>query len=136
MACFICGLAPCECGKPPKKPVPKKAAPKPVPEPVVVAVPVDERPTRAPLSAVPVIQHVIPAPRVQPKARGELVDLPVDKGRQEAEDDERRAITVLFTSGLIAWEDMVEHRDKLLMTPLEASALIWRARRDQRNVST
>lgn len=146
--CMFCDNNPCTCittrrqykfdimaitGEEAKKPPPRKRALNAVPDiPVEVVEPTDPP---------PVVETVlVEAP--QQRAKLALAAPPIEERsargiaaiqQEEAVEDHRWAValTVLFESGMVDYRDMIEHKDYILLPPLERDALIWRCMRGQ-----
>lgn len=111
--CILCGCAPCECAK-------------------------QEKPAKLPTKrAKPVMQTVqlptAPAPQVQSVAGLTTSQQAVAARNEEelARIEEARALTVLFRSEMVAWQDVQRLGDKCNIEPKELRLLVWRLRRRQ-----
>jgi hypothetical protein len=117
--CLICMASPCQCKAkkaPAKKTAPRATQPTPVVHPV--------REARPGLSAV----KRMPAP---PKPTPRLAPIAQAQAANEAADQElRRAVTVLVQAGLVSEESINEHRRWIDMTDAELRAVMWKQRRE------
>lgn len=108
--CILCGCAPCECAKP-------------------------EKPARLPAKrARPVVQTVqLPAAPVVTRAGLANSQQAVAARTEEeiARIEEARALTVLFRSEMVAWQDVQRLSDRCNIEAKELRLLIWRLKRKQ-----
>lgn len=84
------------------------------------------------LTAISVLPFATPAPvSVEPKRTG-LMDSDAAKAAITEEDEFKRAVTLLCTSGLVTADSVAENVQYLDMNPVQAKMLIWKLRHRER----
>lgn len=109
--CILCGRAPCECAKE------SKAAKLPVKRtrPAIQTVQLPAAPAQSERSGLANSQQAVAA----------------RTGEELARIEEARALTVLFRSEMVAWQDVQRLGDKCNIEQKELRILIWRLKRKQ-----